>query len=141
MPTVFCDNHGCIFIDEDGFCDCDKLDIVGGECMGSVHGSRNKPIERIDENTWRNDDGDEISAHGLTLTVEFGDKTKAEILEAVAEVKDENTRLRELCEGMLVCYESCNEHLDARTDCPLYDDGEPFRCKKTRLLRELGIGS
>jgi hypothetical protein len=40
MPTVFCDNNGCIFIDEDGFCDCDKLDIVGGECMGSVHRSR-----------------------------------------------------------------------------------------------------
>ena len=57
----------------------------------------------------------------------------------IMDVMTANARLRELCEGMLVCYESCNEHLDTRTDCPLYDDGEPFRCKKTRLLRELGI--
>jgi len=59
----------------------------------------------------------------------------------VGQLEAENDKLRELCEGMLVCYEPCNELLDARTDCPLYDDGEPFRCKKTRLLRELGIGS
>ena len=63
------------------------------------------------------------------------------IRDYVAEVKAENDKLRELCEGMLVCYESCNELLDARTDCPLYDDDEPLRCRKARLLRELGIGS
>ena len=39
--TVFCDNYGCIFIDEDGFCDCDKLNIVSGVCEGSYHSGRN----------------------------------------------------------------------------------------------------
>ena len=56
-------------------------------------------------------------------------------------LREENAKLRELCEGMLVCYEPCNEHLDARTECPLYDENEPLRCRKARLLRELGIGS
>lgn len=57
----------------------------------------------------------------------------------IERLEEENAKLRELCEGMLVCYEPCNRSLDARTDCPLYDDGEPLRCRKARLLRELGI--
>lgn len=35
--TVFCDNYGCMFIDECGFCDCDNLSIVGGVCERSCH--------------------------------------------------------------------------------------------------------
>ena len=47
--TVFCDNYGCMFIDECGFCDCDKLSIVGGVCEGSMHGGRNASDGDIDE--------------------------------------------------------------------------------------------
>lgn len=38
---VFCDSYGCMFIDECGFCDCDKLNIVGGICESSYHSGRN----------------------------------------------------------------------------------------------------
>lgn len=53
-------------------------------------------MERIDGNTWRTDNGDEVRAQGLMVTVEFGEKTKAEVLCAVEAVKAENDRLREL---------------------------------------------
>lgn len=46
---VFCDNYDCMFIDEDGFCDCDKLNIVGGVCVGSYHGGRNATENDADE--------------------------------------------------------------------------------------------
>jgi hypothetical protein len=52
-------------------------------------------MERIDSGTWRTDDGDEIRAQGLKVTVEFGEKTKAEVLGAVEAVKAENAKLRE----------------------------------------------
>lgn len=45
--TVFCDNYGCIFIDECGFCDCDNLNIVGGVCDGSYHNDRNATEQAI----------------------------------------------------------------------------------------------
>lgn len=47
--TVFCDNYGCVFIDECGFCDCDKLNIVGGVCDESYHGGRNATDNDADE--------------------------------------------------------------------------------------------
>jgi hypothetical protein len=53
-------------------------------------------MERIDRDTWRTDNGDEVRAQGLRLTVEFGEKTKAEVLCAVEAVRAENDRLREL---------------------------------------------
>ena len=46
---VFCDNSECMYIDEDGFCDCAKLEISGGVCMGSIHGSRNVTDNDADE--------------------------------------------------------------------------------------------
>ena len=49
MPTIFCDNDGCMFSDGCGFCDCDKLSIVGGVCEGSMHGGRNASDCDIDE--------------------------------------------------------------------------------------------
>lgn len=45
-------------------------------------------------------------------------------------------RMRDLAVGLLVCD---MEDADARVTCPLYDDGEPNRCRKARLLRELGL--
>ena len=45
--TVFCDNYGCIFIDECGFCDCDNLNIVGGVCDGSYHNDKNATEQAI----------------------------------------------------------------------------------------------
>lgn len=38
---VFCDNGDCCCIGEDGFCGCDKLNIVGGVCFGSYRSGRN----------------------------------------------------------------------------------------------------
>ena len=82
----------------------------------------------------------------LKVPIRFNDREQRKLYETcmaykeLAEVRGtENAKLRKLCEGMLVCYEPCNEHLDARTDCPLYDENEPFKCKKARLLRDLGI--
>ena len=49
MSTIFCDNDGCMFSDGCGFCDCDKLSIVGGVCEGSMHGGRNASDGDIDE--------------------------------------------------------------------------------------------
>lgn len=48
VMTVFCDNYGCMFIDECGFCDCDKLSIVGGVCEGSYHSGRNVTDAELD---------------------------------------------------------------------------------------------
>lgn len=53
-------------------------------------------MERIDRNTWRTDNGDEVRAQGLTVTVELGERTKAEVLCAVEAVRTENDKLREL---------------------------------------------
>lgn len=47
--TVFCDNGDCFYIDEDGFCDCDKLSIVGGVCAGSYRSGRNACDGDVDE--------------------------------------------------------------------------------------------
>lgn len=44
--TVFCDNYGCLYIDECGFCDCESLSIVDGVCEGSYHSNRNARAER-----------------------------------------------------------------------------------------------
>ena len=57
---VFCDNYGCVFIDECGFCDCDKLSIVGGVCEGSYHSGRNAD----DKSRWHELFGTpELAAH------------------------------------------------------------------------------
>lgn len=54
----------------------------------------------------------------------------------VDRLQAENEKLRELVRGLEVC---ADEYADARTDCPLYDEGEPHRCVKERVKRELGI--
>jgi hypothetical protein len=74
-------------------------------------------MERIDRDTWRTDNGDEVRAQGLRVTVEFGERTKAEILCAVEAVKAENALLRELCEDM---YRECAESMGY--DHPLIRD-------------------
>lgn len=55
---------------------------------------------------------------------------------AIGALRSENAKLRELVRGLEVC---ADEDADARTDCPLYDEGEPDRCAKERIKRELGI--
>ena len=54
----------------------------------------------------------------------------------IGRLKEENAELRKLVRGLEVC---ADEYADARTDCPLYDEGEPYRCAKERVMRELGI--
>lgn len=56
--------------------------------------------------------------------------------EAIAKYETENAKLRMLLEGQQVC---SDEKADAH-DCPLYDEREPYRCAKERLMQELGIG-
>lgn len=57
-------------------------------------------MERIDRDTWRTDNGDEVRARGLRVTVEFGEKTKAEVLCAVEAVRAENAKLLEQLESL-----------------------------------------
>ena len=66
-------------------------------------------MERIDSSTWRTDNGDEVRARGLRLTVEFGERTKAEVLRAkdevmhaVEAVEAENAKLRDLIYDIIV---------------------------------------
>lgn len=57
--------------------------------------------------------------------------TQMAYIEAECEVK----LLRDIVRGMQLCdIEDADAH-----DCPLYDEDEPNRCKKDRLLRELGL--
>ena len=49
MPTIFCDNDGCMFSNGYGFCDCDKLSIVDCVCEGSMHGGRNASYGDIND--------------------------------------------------------------------------------------------
>ena len=58
-----------------------------------------------------------------------------ELRETLSEVLEENSKLRALVEGMEWCK---LEDADAKF-CPLYDEDEPFRCKKERYLKEVGL--
>lgn len=96
-------------------------------------------MERIDKDTWRTDNGDEVRARGLKLTVEFGEKTKAELLCAVKAVREENDKLRELVE-VLINYGRKYHTMNGA--CPMFDadaEGDDF-CGAVQAARELGIG-
>lgn len=54
---------------------------------------------------------------------------------AAADYENENNKLRSIIEGQQVC---ADDDADAK-DCPLYDESEPYRCKKERLMEELGL--
>lgn len=58
-----------------------------------------------------------------------------ELHEFLSKVLDDNSKLRMLVEGMQWCE---MEDADARL-CPLYDEHEPYRCMKRRLMDELGV--
>lgn len=49
-------------------------------------------------------------------------------------LKDENTKLRELVNGLTRCSELC-----LCDGCQLYDESEPGYCRKQRLKQELSI--
>ena len=53
----------------------------------------------------------------------------------IEHLKAENGSLKELAHGLLYCLD---DGLDAH-DCPLYDEGEPNKCKVERLIRETGL--
>lgn len=48
---------------------------------------------------------------------------------------EQNDALKELVRGCEYC---AIEDADAK-DCPLYDESEPYRCKRDRMLGELGV--
>ncbi len=58
------------------------------------------------------------------------------LIDEVNDLQFENARLRVLVRGLEVC---ATEDADARTDCPLYDEQMPNRCKKESLMSELGV--
>ena len=58
-----------------------------------------------------------------------------ELRETLSEVLENNAKLRALVEGMEWCK---IDDADAKF-CPLYDEDEPFRCKKERYLKEVGL--
>lgn len=97
-------------------------------------------MERIEGGTWRTDNGDTIEAHGLRLTVEFGEKTRAEVLGAVEAVRTENAKLRELVCGIerareALCDERRHVGLSCNDDCPASLMCAPLHERR----RELGI--
>lgn len=63
-------------------------------------------------------------------------KSINELSTTIAKYEAENMKLRMLIEGQKVC---SDEETDAH-GCPLYDEREPYRCVKERLMQELGIG-
>lgn len=66
----------------------------------------------------------------------WGDGSIPRKMRSIAdEMEAENNKLKELAKGLLYCLD---DHLDAH-DCPLYDEGEPNKCKAERLIREAGV--
>lgn len=63
-------------------------------------------------------------------------KSINELSTTIAKYEAENMKLRMLVEATEVCND---DDADAH-DCPLYDECEPYRCAKERLMQELGIG-
>ena len=64
---------------------------------------------------------------------------KADLLGKIGTIdffKEENRTLRDLIMGAKFC---ADDDADAK-DCPLYDEDEPYRCKRERLMAEVGIG-
>jgi len=53
----------------------------------------------------------------------------------IKHLEAENEALRGFIAAMFVC---TSDDADART-CPLYDEGEPNRCAKERVMEELGL--
>lgn len=58
-----------------------------------------------------------------------------ELREFLSETLEDNSKLRKLVEGMQWC---AIEDADAKF-CPLYDESEPYRCMKERLMAELDV--
>ena len=71
------------------------------------------------------------------LFAHVSDETVQDMLnEYVLELESENAKLMDLVTGMLICN---SEDADAEVFCQLYDKSEPFRCKRERLMKELGL--
>lgn len=50
-------------------------------------------------------------------------------------LRTENAKLQDLVRGMRICSDDSEE----AQKCPLYDENEPYRCRKDRLMSELGL--
>lgn len=87
-------------------------------------------------------DGDHVTAKGLTLTVEFGERTKNEIMAKVEEVRDENAMLRELVRDMFEEIEAAGfDQLVERQGKrgTYYEEDPSWRVKIRERVREMGI--
>lgn len=58
-----------------------------------------------------------------------------ERMAGATDVQAENAKLRDLVLGMMICSDDSEE----AQKCPLYDENEPYRCRKDRLMSELGL--
>lgn len=55
--------------------------------------------------------------------------------ETIEALREKNMKLRALIDGDRICL---SDDADAH-ECPLYDINEPYRCKRDRYMRELGL--
>ncbi len=62
-------------------------------------------------------------------------KQSKQVLERFKSLEAENSKLRELVNGLTWC---C-EHYGCDNRCPLYDRSEPDHCREQRLKQELGF--
>lgn len=90
-------------------------------------------MERINGNTWLSKDGDEIKSKGLTITVEFGEKTKREILAEIEKVKSTNANLISLCRKALYVMDDNCAMCAYKGKCSILKD---CKCVAPKYFRE-----
>lgn len=59
----------------------------------------------------------------------YSNESRDEMCERVVDMED-----------LVLGLETCGDDDADAHDCPLYDESEPYRCKKDRLMAKLGIG-
>lgn len=128
---------------------------VNDECAESVYlegvlGIDDKETSWIVQ--WRSEDAADVRVENAKLRNEVDNLLDSEHLTSVAvayagcdecgEYKQtmlrlfaENAKLRDLVLGMMICSDNDEE----AQKCPLYDENEPYRCGKDRLMGELGL--
>lgn len=92
---------------------------------------------RLNELLCSHEGRDEMCAALVSMEeqAESDDRRYMRLLTQYRRVCAENDCLRDLVRGFQTC---TDDEADAR-DCPMYDEGEPYRCKRDRIIGELGL--